>query len=86
MGYYLNCLQQGKMYELDGQKLQFIEKVGGSFYFYVCKVDDWTFNYTPTEETVSLSVKEMTYIKRFDQEPTQVRLRKIGKDKVFPRS
>jgi hypothetical protein len=86
MGYYLNVLQEGQIYELDGQRLQFIEKVGEWFYFYVCKMDEWTFNYEPTNEKVFYSSKELAYIKRVRDFQTGAGLRKIGKDKVFPRN
>lgn len=85
MGYYLNVLQQGKMYELDGQKLQFIEKVGNWYYFYICKMDEWTFEYEPTDEKTFFTIDQMNYIKRIQAETKNIGLRKIGKDKVFPR-
>ena len=85
MGYYLNVLQQGKMYELDGQKLQFIEKVGSWYYFYICKMDEWTFEYEPTDEKTFFTIDQMNYIKRIQAETKNIGLRKIGKDKVFPR-
>lgn len=86
MGYYLNVLQQGQMYELDGQRLQFIEKVGKSFYFYTCKMDEWTFNYEPTTEQVAFTSDEMNFIRRVQDEPIKHGLRRIGREKVFPRN
>ena len=85
MGYYLNVLQKGQMYELDGQKLEFIEKYGSRFYFYVCKMDEWSFKYIKTNEKKSFEHKEINFIKRFQDEPQKIGLRKVGRDKVFPR-
>ena len=85
MGYFLNVLREGQMYQLDGQKLQFIEKFGQFYYFYICKYDEWKLQYEPTEERVPFTRKEIEYIKRVQGEPRQVGLRKIGRDKVFPR-
>jgi hypothetical protein len=86
MGYYLNTLQKGKMYELDGQKLQFIGKFGTRYYFYKCKMDEWSFEYEPTTQKASFTNEEMTYIKRIQENSTVGVLRKIGKDKVFPKN
>lgn len=86
MGYYISVLQKGKIYELDGQKLQFIEKDGNHYYFYICRMDEWSFRYAPTKETTSFDVKEINFIKRFQDERTNVGLKRIGKDKVFQRN
>lgn len=85
MGYYISVLQNGKMYELDGQKLEFIRKQGKLFYFYLCKFNDKTFNYEKTEKEVLLELNEIYFIKRFYQNEKSDGLRKIGKDKVFPK-
>ena len=85
MGYYLNVLQQGEMYELNGQKLQFIERNGTHYYFFVCKMGEWTFRYEPTNEKVLFTSKELNYIKRFGTGNTNFGLKVAGKDKVFPR-
>lgn len=85
MGYYINVLQKGQMYELEGQKLQFIEKVDKWFYFYTCKMDERTFNYEPTNEKVFFTSKELTYIKRVQDQPIRDGLHRIGREKVFPR-
>lgn len=86
MGYYLNVLQKGQMYNLGGQRLQFIEKAGKLFCFYICKMDEWTFTYEPTEEQVLFTSEEINFIRRVQDEPIKYGLRKIGKDKVFPRN
>jgi hypothetical protein len=85
MGYYIRILQEGKMYELDGKKLQFIEKYGQFYYFNVCKYDEYTLKYEPTNERLPFTRKEIEYIKRLQDEPMKVGLRKIGRDKVFQR-
>ena len=85
MGYYINTLQQGCEYELDGRHLQFIQKLGKQYYFYVCEYDEWAFRYIPTKLIVFYKGKELTYIKRVQDQPIKVGLRKIGRDKVFPR-
>lgn len=84
MGYYLSVLKKGQVYELDGQKIQFVEKVGKWFYFYVCKMNEWSFKYEPTDEKISFTLEQINYIKRTYQKPNNG-LRMIGRDKVFPR-
>ena len=74
------------MYELDGQKLQFVEKDGNRYYFYICRMDEWTFRYMPTEEKTSFHIKEINFIKRFQNEHTTIGLKRMGKDKVFPKN
>lgn len=86
MGYYLNVLRKGQMYELDGQKLQFTEKVGKRFYFYSCKMNDWLFRYEPTNDKISFTSEEINFIRRVQDEPIKSGLRKIGREKVFPRN
>lgn len=73
------------MYELDGQKLQFIEKFANRYYFHICKMDEWSFKYLPTGETTSFNIKEINYIKRFENGTKRFGLKRIGKEKVFPR-
>ena len=86
MGYFLNVLRQGQMYDLNGEKIVFIQKVGRLYYFYVCKYNEWTFKFEPTEEKTSFTIKEINYIKRAQNEQNEIGLRKIGRDKVFPRN
>lgn len=85
MGYYINALQQGKMYDLDGLRLEFSEKIGKLYYFYIHKLDELGFNYNKTDLVVSYSSKELNYIKRVQDCTTKGLLKRIGKDKVFPR-
>ena len=83
MGYYLNVLQEGAIYDLDGQKLKFIQKIDGAYYFHVCKYDEWSLNYIPTDLVASYDIKEINYIKRFQSCSPKGALKRIGKDKVF---
>jgi hypothetical protein len=85
MGYYLNVLQEGCQYELDGQRLQFIQKLDKQYYFYICEYDEWSFKHIPTAVIMSFSIKELAYIKRVQEFSSNVKLRRIGKDKVFNR-
>ena len=85
MGYYVNALQEGSMYDLGGMRLEFSTKVGKLFYFYIYKLDDFGFTYEKTNSLVSYSSKELTYIRRIQECSPQGLLRKIGKDKVFSR-
>ena len=85
MGYFINTLQEGCEYKLDGKHLQFMQKLDNRYYFYVCEYDEWSFRYIPTALIASFTIKELTYIKRVQGEPRRVGLRKIGKEKVFPR-
>lgn len=85
MGYYINVLTKGKKYDLDGQKLLFIDKVSEYFRFYKCKMDEWSFRYEPTSELVEFDRKEINFIKPFHDEQNQRCLTIIGRDKVFKR-
>lgn len=85
MGYYINVLMPGKMYELDGQRLQYIEKVDKWYYFYLCKMDELTLDYVPTNEKRFYRLKDLTYLKRVENGKASVCLRQIGKDKVYKR-
>jgi hypothetical protein len=85
MGYYINTLQEGCEYELDGRHLQFMQKLDNQYYFYVCEYDEWSFRYIPTAVIASYSIKELAYIKRVQDQPIRFGLRRIGRDKVFPR-
>ena len=85
MGYYINTLQEGCLYDLGGMRLEFSTKVGKLFYFYIYKLDDFGFTYEKTNSLVSYSSKELTYIRRVQECSPQGLLRKVGKDKVFSR-
>ena len=85
MGYYINALLQGERYELNEETLEFIEKVGKFYYFYICKYDMETFKYNATELKVSYTAKELTYIKRAKKMCEVVGLQRIGRDKVWSR-
>ena len=85
MGYYINTLQEGCEYELDGRHLQFMQKLDNLYYFYVCEYDEWSFRHIPTAVIACYTIKELTYIKRVQDQPIRVGLRRIGRDKVFPR-
>lgn len=85
MGYYINTLQEGSYYELDGRRLLFVGKQGSIFYFHVCKMDDWSFEYEPTEERVGFISKELYYIKRVQDCSPSGFLKPIGRDRVFQR-
>lgn len=85
MGYYLSVLQEGCQYELEGNRLQFMQKLDDQYYFYVCEYDEWAFKYIPTALIASYSIKELAYIKRAKDQPNTVKLRRIGRDKVFNR-
>jgi hypothetical protein len=85
MGYFINKLQEGCQYELDGKHLQYMQKIDNEYYFYVCEYDEWSFKYIPTALIASYSIKELTFIKRSKDQPNIVGLHRIGKDKVFQR-
>lgn len=85
MGYYINVLQEDCQYELDGKRLQFMQKLDNRYYFYECKYDEWSFRYIPTPLIISYTIKELNYIKRVQDQPIRVGLRRIGREKVFPR-
>lgn len=85
MGYFINILQEGCEYELDGHHLQFIQKLDNHYYFYICEYDEWSFKYIPTAVIASYSIKELNYIKRVQDQPIRFGLRRIGKEKVFQR-
>jgi hypothetical protein len=86
MGYYINVLQQGYQYELEGKRLLFDKKVGKDYYFYTCEYDEWSFDYTPTKLLVSYTNKELQYIKRIQVCSKNGALKQIGRDKVFARN
>jgi hypothetical protein len=85
MGYFINTLQEGCEYELDGKHLQFMQKLDNRYYFYVCEYDEWSFRYIPTAMIVSYAIKELAFIKRVGESKKNIKLRRIGKEKVFPK-
>lgn len=85
MGYYISVLQKGVQYEVEGKRIEFIQKMDGFYYFYLCKKDEWDFDYKPTELVVSYTDKEIEFIKRIQGESNKGVLKRIGKDKVFNR-
>jgi hypothetical protein len=85
MGYYISVLQKGEIYELNGQKLEFDEKAGKLYFFYVCEFDEESFSYRKTDETAFFTLEEINYIKRYNEQQKISGLKKIGKDKVFQR-
>ena len=59
MGYFINTLQEGCEYELEGKHLRFMQKLDNRYYFYVCEYDEWSFKYIPTALIASYSIKEL---------------------------
>lgn len=84
MGYYLNVLQEGAKYELNGERLVFIGKKNNLYCFYLCKYDSDSFDYVKTKTTVSYKIRELEFIKKVQER--SVALRRIGRDKVFGRN
>jgi hypothetical protein len=68
MWYFINKLQEGRKYNLNGQVLEFIEKSANFYYFYICKYNEWTFENERTDEAVLYTEAELSYIKKI-QEP-----------------
>lgn len=85
MGYYINVLQEGKLYELNGLRLEYLSKRGKLFYFYIYKLNEDNFLYEKTDMVVSYSSKDLTYIKRVQECSPIGMLKRIGRDKVFAR-
>ena len=85
MGYYLNTLIEGKLYELNGQRLEFSSKVGKMYYFYKYAYDEDSFRYKKTENLVSFAFKELNYLKRVQECSDFGSLKRIGRDKVWQR-
>lgn len=86
MGYYLNTLIKGKLYELNGQRLEFSEKVGKLYYFYRYDYDENTFTYEKTNHSVAFSLKELNFLKRVQECSDFGSLERIGRDKVWQRT
>lgn len=85
MGYYINILQEGCQYELDGKYLEFLQKLDNQYYFYICEYDEWAFRHIPTAVIASYTAKQLEYIKRVQGGQKKIRLKKIGREKVFPK-
>jgi hypothetical protein len=85
MGYHISVLQKGVQYEVEGTRIEFIQKMDGIYYFYLCKKDEWGFDYKRTDLIVSYTSKDIEFIKRIQSEPPKGLLKRIGKDKVFNR-
>jgi hypothetical protein len=81
MWYFINKLQEGRRYNLNGQVLEFIEQSGEFYYFYVCKYNEWSFDYELTEEAVLYTDKELTYIKKIQEPIAKGILKKIKEKK-----
>ena len=86
MGYYLRTLIQGARYELEGQNLEFCQKVGKMYYFYRYAYDEDTFSYNKTDYLVGFTIKELSYLKRVQECSDFGLLKKIGRDKVWQRN
>lgn len=86
MGYYLNTLIKGKLYELNGQRLEFSEKVGKIYYFYRYDYDENNFTYKKTNYSVAFSLKELNFLKRVQECSDFGSLKRIGRDKVWQRA
>ena len=85
MGYYVSVLQKGVQYELEGRRLEFVEKTRNLYWFYLCKKDEWSLDYERTDEMVSYTFKELNFLKRINECSARGTLKPIGKDKVFKR-
>lgn len=85
MGYYINILQEGCQYAFDGKYLEFMQKLDNQYYFYVCEYDEWAFRHIPTTVIVSYTAKELEYIKRVQGGQKKIKLKIIGREKVFPK-
>ena len=85
MGYFLNTFIKGAQYELSGQRLEFFNKSNGLYYFYRYSYNEDDFSYNKINELVAFTLKELNYIKRFNDMQNKIKLQKIGNDKVFQR-
>lgn len=87
MGYYINVLQKGAIYELNGEYIKFVKKDGNLFYFYSCKrLNPFDFSFTKLNEVCIYTEREIYYIKKVNDCAKKGQLKKIGKEKVFPRN
>jgi hypothetical protein len=83
MGYYVNSLQKGTLYELGGMRLEFVEKNGRSFYFYIYRFNEDIYGYEKANSMISYTSKELTYIRRIQECSPKGMLKCIGRDRVF---
>ena len=85
MGYFINVLLEGEQYDLNGDILKFIKKVGDLYYFYACELDELRINYIVTDKVVRFKGKDLTFIKRKRTNEATGWLEKIGCDKFSKR-
>lgn len=78
---YLNKLLEGHRYNLNGEILEFIEKSGKFYYFYICKQNEWTFEHERTEEATLYTEDELAYIKKIQEPIAKGILKKITEKK-----
>lgn len=86
MGYFIDVLQKGTQYELDGKRMEFVEKKGRLFYFYLYEYDGITFSYNKTDYLLNYTSKEIYFIKRVQECSPKGCLRAIGRDRIFARN
>lgn len=86
MGYYISTLLKGEKYELNGETIEFIEKVGRFYHFYLCEYNKETFRHNPTQSKISYTANEINYIKRAKNLCEAVCLKRIGRDRVWSRN
>ena len=87
MGYFVNKLMVGFQYDIEGRIYTFKKKEGDFYVFTDCVCDDFSgewFENDDGEESYFFK-NEIMYIKLFNCCNRQP-LKKIGKDKVFPRN
>ena len=85
MGYFINKLIKGEIYEVDCTRVEFIEKCGKFFHFFAYEYDMENLEYKKTDKVIPYSLKELEYMKRV-QECSQIgTLQRIGKERVFVR-
>lgn len=87
MGYFVNKLMVGFQYDIEGKIYTFKKKDGDFYVFTDCVRDDFSGEWLEDDEnSESCFLKsEIMYIKLFKSFGNQ-KLKKIGKDKVFPRN
>lgn len=81
MWYFINKLQEGKKYNLNGQVIKFIEQSKKFYYFYICEYNEWSFEYEPTEELILYTEKDLVYIKKMQEPIAKGILKKITEKK-----
>lgn len=86
MGYFINYLKTGSIYNLEGDLLAFQKKHQNLYVFFVVKYD--IFNdvtpYVVTEEEMLYTAEEIKFIKLVEHKrPSREKLKRIGKEKVW---